>query len=301
MSRPSLLRRAAAATLGTSRTRTRAPALTAAVELSLARRAAAAVIGIRSYQPVGRPAAAGQASNSPAAARVWEIVRSNDLTRPSTGRAQAPQPEKDTATVHRPPDHNGPSRQSLPNRAAVIFDPASLVVIGGSGTHTHQSRRRPQHTLALAAVATAIAIVFTVFGYQLRPLVQPSRSVGSAPVESGDVPEAYLGSWTATLANAGSENTRSLVIKQGSIGDDILILVADGPTGEDTYHCVFTAALTAAPSNGTRLELGPSTLTSGTPAASCSPGTASTLTLKSDGTLHRSLSRGQTVTYTRTP
>ncbi|WP_190039833.1 hypothetical protein [Streptomyces fructofermentans] len=117
---------------------------------------------------------------------------------------------------------------------------------------------------------------------------------------SGDVPEAYLGSWTATLANTEGENTRSLVIKQGSIGDDVLILVADGPTGENTYHCVFSAALTAAPSSGTRLELGPSTLTSGTPAASCSPGTASTLTLKDDGTLHRSLG-GQTVAYTRTP
>ncbi|WP_432173457.1 hypothetical protein [Streptomyces sp. Tue6028] len=298
MSRPSLLRRAAAATLGATSHPTRTTVLTPALELSLARRIAAAVIGVRSYQAAG---------TSPEPSRRWEVRRpADEAPRLTTAKARTPQPEKGTAPGDRPPHQRGP-RPDRSARATVIFDPASPVVIGTSGTPSHQREHRPRHTLALAAVAAVLAIAFTAFGYQLRPLLHqqtPSHSVGGddptpTPVVSGVVPEAYLGSWTATITNAGGENTRSLVIKQGRVGDDVLILVADGPTTGDSYHCVFTAPLSAAPSGGDRLELGPSTLTSGTPAAACSPGKASTLTLTSDKRLRRTSDNGDTITYTR--
>ncbi|MER5473109.1 hypothetical protein [Streptomyces sp. NPDC002685] len=310
MSRPSLLRRAAAAALGTTAHPTRTTTLTPALELRLARRAAAAVIGIRSYShpSAGRAAAAGAshpAGNSPTASRVWEIRRPTDSTsRRSIRTAPAPQAEEGTATGPGPAHHDIP-RPDPSDWLTVVLDPASPVVIGTSDAPAQ--RPRPRHTLALAAMAAVLAIAFTAFGYQLRPFIHrqtPSHSVGSntpspTPVVNGDVPNGYLGSWTTTITNANGENTRSLVIKQGNIGDDVLILVADGPTGNDTYHCVFTAPLAAVPSGGGRLELGPSTVTSGTPAASCSSGGTSTLTLKSDNTLRRTSDGGDTLTYTR--
>lgn len=296
MSRSSLLRRGAAATLGATSHPTRTTVLTPALELRLTRRVAAAVLGIRSYQPAGTPSKTS---------RLWEVRRpTDDALRLSTVKAPTPQAEKDTATSHQPPHHSKP-RPDPTSRVTVISDPASPVVIGTNRTPPHQRQHRPRHTLALVAMAAVLAIAFTAFGYQLRPIihVEPSHSVGSnepspTPIVSGDVPEAYLGSWTVTISNAVGKNTRSLVIKQGRIGDDVLILVADGPTTGDTYHCVFTAPLSAAPSGG-RLELGPSTVTSGTPAASCSPGGSSTLTLTSGNALRRTTDSGETLTYTR--
>ncbi|MFF0143075.1 hypothetical protein ACFYRN_42500 [Streptomyces sp. NPDC005227] len=145
-------------------------------------------------------------------------------------------------------------------------------------------------------MAAVLAIAFTAFGYQLRPFLHrwsPSHSVSEDPsptpsaVVSGDVPEAFLGSWNTTISNAAGKNSRSLVVKQGRIGDGILILTADGPTEDGTYHCVFTAPLAAVSKDGSKLEFGPSTVTSGIPLSSCSPGASSTLTLQSDNTLRR--------------
>ncbi|WP_329438177.1 hypothetical protein [Streptomyces canus] len=158
-------------------------------------------------------------------------------------------------------------------------------------------------------MAAVLAIAFTAFGYQLRPFIHqhfpshgddPSPSASPSAVVSGDVPEAYLGSWRTTISNHDGKNTRSLVIKQGRIGDDVLILVADGPTGSDTYHCVFTAPLTAVSSGGGKLKLGPSTVTSGAPLSSCVPGSSTTLTVGNGHTLRRTNSdNGETLTYTR--
>ncbi|MGW6214995.1 hypothetical protein [Streptomyces sp. NPDC055109] len=158
-------------------------------------------------------------------------------------------------------------------------------------------------------MAAVLAIAFTAFGYQLRPFVHqwsPSQSVSEGPtpspsaVVSGDVPEAYLGSWNTTITNATGKNSRSLVVKQGRIGDDILILTADDPTEDGTYHCVFTAPLAAASKDGSELEFGPSTVTSGTPLSSCSPGAPSTLTLEGGNTLRRFDSEtGEALTYRR--
>ncbi|MFJ3667674.1 serine/threonine-protein kinase [Streptomyces sp. NPDC090106] len=117
----------------------------------------------------------------------------------------------------------------------------------------------------------------------------------SAPAE-GAVPEGYLGTWAASIDNADGHHTRQLTVQEGEVGDTVLSLVADGPD----YHCVFQAALTEEPSAEGPLEIGPSTVSVGEPASSCSPGGASRITLLSDGTLERVNSgTGEKLAYTR--
>ncbi|MFJ3985548.1 serine/threonine-protein kinase [Streptomyces fungicidicus] len=119
----------------------------------------------------------------------------------------------------------------------------------------------------------------------------------SAPTD-GTVPAGYLGSWSTTIDNAGGQHTRRLTLQQGDVGDTVMSLVADGPTGNGTYHCVFEARLTGA--SGDRLELGPSAVTVGQPSGACTPGSASELTLLSGGSLQRvNTGDGEHLTYTR--
>ncbi|MEU3862062.1 serine/threonine-protein kinase [Streptomyces sp. NPDC028722] len=123
----------------------------------------------------------------------------------------------------------------------------------------------------------------------------PSPSASAA----GAVPDAYLGSWRTTIDNADGSHTRELTLRQGGVGDTVLTLVADGPTeGGGTYHCVFQGTLAAEPGTGGPLEIGPSTVTSGAPASSCSPGEATEVTLLPDGRLKRSKANGgESLTY----
>jgi hypothetical protein len=84
------------------------------------------------------------------------------------------------------------------------------------------------------------------------------------------------------------------------VGDTVLTLVADGPIGGGTYHCVFTARLAEQPTAGGPLELGPSTVTGGQPRSACTPGAASELTLLPDGSLQReNTDSGERLTYTK--
>ncbi|MFE0444103.1 protein kinase domain-containing protein [Streptomyces fungicidicus] len=119
----------------------------------------------------------------------------------------------------------------------------------------------------------------------------------SAPAD-GTVPAGYLGSWSTTIDNASGQHTRRLTLQQGDVGDTVMSLVADGPTGDGTYHCVFEARLTGA--SGDRLQLGPSTVSVGQPSGACTPGSASELTLLSGGSLQRvNTGDGEHLTYTR--
>ncbi|MGQ4390327.1 hypothetical protein [Streptomyces sp. SAS_270] len=302
MSRPGLLRRAAAATLGATGRPTQTTALTASVELGLARRAAAALIGIRSYR---------QADNSSSTSRVWEVRRPTGATaRRSVLIAPPPQAEAGAAAAPPPPLHDD-LRADPSAWLTVVLDPAAPVMIGPSGTPARQRQRGPRNTLVLAAMAAVLAIAFTAFGYRLRPFIHQQLSSPSvngddpspslSAVVSGDVPEAYLGSWRATISNLTGKNTRTLVVKQGLIGDDVAIVVADGPVKSGgIYHCVFTAPLTAVSSDGSQVKLGPSTVTSGVPWSACAPGRTSTLALKSGNTLRRVTSNSiEALTYTR--
>ncbi|MFC9843896.1 protein kinase [Streptomyces sp. NPDC060223] len=127
-----------------------------------------------------------------------------------------------------------------------------------------------------------------------------SASPTTQASEGGTIPEAYLGTWSSGIDNDSGSNTRQLVIQQGEVGDTVLSLTADGPAGGGTYHCVFQAPLAEAPTADGPLEIGPSKVTVGEPAASCSPGAASEVTLLPDGSLRRvNTDTGESLTYTR--
>ncbi|RZU21638.1 serine/threonine-protein kinase [Streptomyces sp. BK239] len=128
-----------------------------------------------------------------------------------------------------------------------------------------------------------------------EPTATPSASASSGPGE-GAVPEAYLGTWAATIDNTSGVNSRRLTLTQGQAGDDVLKLVADG----DGYHCEFTADLARKPAGDGPLAIGPSTVTTGKPLSSCTPGAATEVTLLPDGRLQRlNRSTGEKLTYTR--
>ncbi|MFI8188688.1 protein kinase [Streptomyces sp. NPDC085946] len=133
------------------------------------------------------------------------------------------------------------------------------------------------------------------------PGPSPSTAGPTASVPAdGAVPAAYLGTWSTTVDNADGEHTRRLTLRQGEVGDTVLSLVADGPTANGTYHCVFEAELAAAPAGGGPLEIGPSGVTVGQPRTACTPGGATEVTLLPDGTLRRvNTGSGEELTYTR--
>ncbi|QER84670.1 serine/threonine-protein kinase [Streptomyces tendae] len=113
----------------------------------------------------------------------------------------------------------------------------------------------------------------------------------------GTVPTEFLGSWSTTIDNDSGHHSRRLTVQQGEVGDTVMSLVADGPTGSGSYHCVFEAPLTGA-SDGL-LRIGPSTVTVGGSGA-CTPGSSSEITLLPDGSLRRvSSGTGEQLTYTR--
>ncbi|WP_405759872.1 protein kinase [Streptomyces sp. NBC_01420] len=130
----------------------------------------------------------------------------------------------------------------------------------------------------------------------------PSPSDDGVNGEEGGVPEGYLGSWSGSIDNATGHSTRELVIHQGEAGDTVLTLTAEGPLDSGgTYRCVFEAPLTAEAAEGESVRIGPSTVTEGEPAASCTPGAPTTLTLLPDGSLSReNTSSGEKLTYTKT-
>ncbi|MFE2297655.1 hypothetical protein ACFXAW_05605 [Streptomyces sp. NPDC059445] len=190
----------------------------------------------------------------------------------------------------------------MSDELTVVLDPATTVAIGRTKGAPQEDRRTPRHALALTAMAAVLAVAFTVFGYQLRPFIHPqplSQTVDPSPsaVVSGDVPASYLGSWHTTIANSTGHHYRSLVIKQGHIDDDVLILVADGPN----YHCVFIAPLTAVSNGGSQLKLGPSAVTSAIPLSACKPAGPSVITLGNKDTLRRAKPENpeDALTYTR--
>ncbi|MFD0344338.1 serine/threonine-protein kinase [Streptomyces sp. NPDC127117] len=192
------------------------------------------------------------------------------------------------------------------------------------------ARRRRGSTIALVVVAVLVAIgaggsVYALMngkppGSTPGPTGSPSDKDGStdspatggpsSPAPSstedkqsgeGPVPSGYLGTWSGSIENAAGRSTRKLVIQQGAVGQGVLSLTADGPldTG-GSYHCVFQADLTAEPSPGGPLKIGPSTVTVGEPMTSCTAGGATTLTLLPDGSLRRTNNdSGDQLTYTK--
>ncbi|NEE14540.1 serine/threonine protein kinase, partial [Streptomyces sp. SID7499] len=85
------------------------------------------------------------------------------------------------------------------------------------------------------------------------------------------------------------------------VGDQVLVLTAEGPLASgSTYHCEFTAPLSDRPAGDGPVRIGPSAVSSGRPASSCTPGKPTELTLLPGGDLRRStVGTGESLIYTR--
>ncbi|MGW2820170.1 protein kinase domain-containing protein [Streptomyces sp. NPDC001443] len=255
---------------------------------------------------------------------------------PAYGHPQHPQQHPAQHPAHGHPGHGAPGPHgpyqpygdpgptpsySLPPVGATVFHQP------GGPQETQPRDGRSTALLVVIALVVALAAGGSVFalmsgggrpgtGPTAAPTTAPasarpttpgpsgSRPSGSgpasAPAAGGAVPEEYLGTWAATIDSAAGPNTRRLTIRQGRVGEAVLTLVAEGPAGQGTYHCEFTAHLTRKPGADGPLEIGPSTVTSGEPRASCSPGAATEISLLPSGGLERvNTSTGESLTYVR--
>ncbi|MEU0677637.1 serine/threonine-protein kinase [Streptomyces sp. NPDC006172] len=193
-------------------------------------------------------------------------------------------------------DLSDPPRRS--RRAGVLLVAVAAVVAlaaGGSvyalmnGDDGATTDARPGASTSPAAAGAAAP------KESAEPTATPSASASATPA-SGAVPEGYLGAWSATIDNAAGANARRLTLTQGQVGDGVLKLVADG----EGYHCEFTADLAEKPAGNGPLAIGPSTVVTGKPLSSCTPGAATEVTLLPDGRLQRlNRSTGEKLTYTR--
>ncbi|WP_327189854.1 serine/threonine-protein kinase [Streptomyces xinghaiensis] len=109
----------------------------------------------------------------------------------------------------------------------------------------------------------------------------------------GAVPQEYLGTWEAAFGTA-EQDVRRFTLAQGSPGDTVFRLDADGPG----YHCEFSARLRT---GGPPVELEASTVEIAQPDTACQPGPVTTLEMESDGSLRRVFSEGteKPLVYTR--
>ncbi|MGW7078755.1 serine/threonine-protein kinase [Streptomyces sp. NPDC054866] len=119
-----------------------------------------------------------------------------------------------------------------------------------------------------------------------EPETTPTSPASKEENEEGTIPDKFLGTWSGSIQNNLGHNSRRLVLQQGEVGDTVVSITADGPTDTGgTYHCVFQGKLESA--SGNTLRIGPTDVIVGQPASSCKPGQASTVTLLSNGRLHR--------------
>ncbi|MGW6283665.1 protein kinase domain-containing protein [Streptomyces sp. NPDC055107] len=176
-----------------------------------------------------------------------------------------------------------------------------------------RERRSTWATVALIAVAVAVAIGAggSVYAYLKGGAPGtiaspgPSGSGGSGGGQQGGgggaVPKEFLGTWTGSILGEQGSASRTLTIRQGKVGDQVLTLTAEGPLASGaTYHCEFTASLADRPAGDGPVRIGPSRVSSGQPASSCMPGKPTELTLLPDGDLRRSTAgTGESLTYTK--
>ncbi|MDQ0985866.1 serine/threonine-protein kinase [Streptomyces sp. V2I9] len=209
--------------------------------------------------------------------------------------ARAPQPYSGA------PAHGGTAEQAL---APACFAPTPAP----SG----REGRPLGATVALIAVAVVVALGAGGSVYAFMKGGTPGRTVSPGPSGSaterggqqgdgGTVPENFLGTWSGSIPGEQGSATRTLTIRQGEVGDQVLALTAEGTLDSGgTYHCEFGAPLAGRPPADGPVRIGPSTVSSGSPATSCTPGKPTELTLLPDGTLRRSTAgTGESLIYTR--
>ncbi|MFD4235884.1 protein kinase [Streptomyces sp. NPDC058542] len=176
-----------------------------------------------------------------------------------------------------------------------------------------RERRSAGATAALVAVAVVVAIGAGGSVYAFMNGTAPGTTTSPGPSGSADtggdgqqggegaVPKDFLGTWTGSIPGEQGASARTLTIRQGKVGDQVLVLTAEGPLASgSTYHCEFTAPLSDRPAGDGTVRIGPSTVSSGRPASSCTPGKPTELTLLPDGDLRRSTAgTGESLIYTR--
>ncbi|MFF7012158.1 serine/threonine-protein kinase [Streptomyces fimicarius] len=177
-----------------------------------------------------------------------------------------------------------------------------------------RERRSVGATVALVAVAVIVAIGAGGSVYAFMNGDGPGKTASPGPSGSADtggsggqqggegaVPQGFLGTWSGSIPGEQGPSTRTLTIRQGDVGDQVLALTAEGPLASgSSYHCEFSAPLADSPAGDGPVRIGPSTVSSGSPASSCSPGKPTELTLLTDGTLRRTTtSTGESLIYTR--
>ncbi|MFF2729204.1 serine/threonine-protein kinase [Streptomyces sp. NPDC058008] len=228
----------------------------------------------------------------------------------------APTPPAPAPTAPAGPRTPPPPTYGYPQHPTPAYGYGPTPPYGPSVRPPAPERRRTGSTALLVTVALLVAVgagwgVFAFMGSGGGGASASSSGSGSGTSQGGSdqgagssggtVPSGFLGTWSGTVDGGGGGSVRELVIRQGGVGDAVLSLTAEGPldTG-GSYHCVFQADLENEPSDEGPLRIGPSRVTEGEPATSCTPGEPTVLTLLSDGTLHREItSTGKSLTYTK--
>ncbi|MFD4126268.1 protein kinase [Streptomyces globisporus] len=212
-----------------------------------------------------------------------------------------------------PPPPAQPMHPTQPTYPSAPIPPAHFAPTPPPPT---RERRSAGATVALIAVAVVVAIGAGGSVYAFMKGDGPGTTASPGPSGSADtgsggkgqqgsgegaVPEGFLGTWSGSIPGEQGASTRTLTIRQGDVGDQVLALTAEGPLASgSSYHCEFNAPLADSPAGDGPVRIGPSTVSSGSPAASCSPGKPTELTLLPDGTLRRTTTgTGESLIYTK--
>ncbi|GHJ40010.1 serine/threonine-protein kinase [Streptomyces sp. TS71-3] len=215
---------------------------------------------------------------------------------PASRPGQGPHPAQVPAPAEVPP---APSTNRRRSTVALIV--AALIVVTGAGASVYALMHGNDGGARTAPTASPSR------GGGQGAGAKDGRSQPPAPVRTsrspqgpGLVPARYLGTWNGSINTSSGHSSRRLVITQGEVGDTVLSLTADGPAADGGYHCVFKAPLQSEPTAKGPLRIGPSVVTEGEPATSCSPGAPTTVTVLPDGRLQRTnTDTGEKLTYAK--
>ncbi|MDJ1644133.1 serine/threonine-protein kinase [Streptomyces pakalii] len=226
-------------------------------------------------------------------------------------------PPSGPRTLASPPWPPTPAQPTQPYQPAYPSAPIPPAHFAPTPPPPTRERRSAGATVALIAVAVVVAIGAGGSVYAFMKGDGPGTTASPGPSGSADtgsgggkgqqgsgegaVPEGFLGTWSGSIPGQQGVSTRTLTIRQGDVGDPVLALTAEGPLASgSSYHCEFSASLADSPAGDGPVRIGPSTVSSGSPAASCSPGKPTELTLLPDGTLRRTTTgTGESLIYTK--
>ncbi|MFI5920155.1 serine/threonine-protein kinase [Streptomyces anulatus] len=246
----------------------------------------------------------------PGAARTGPESPESPILPPAAPIPPGPQPYAQHHAPYGGPAAPHPAHHPAPGRTAEQSYPPAY--FAPTPPPPARERRSAGATVALIAVAAVVAIGAGGSVYAFMNGAAPGKTASPGPSGSGGsgggkqggegaVPKDFLGTWTGSIPGEQGASSRTLTIRQGKAGDPVLVLTAEGPLASgSTYHCEFTAPLSGRPAEGGPVRIGPSTVTSGRPASSCTPGKPTELTLLPDGDLRRSTAgTGESLIYTK--